>query len=169
LTTFFGPSARFPKPCEANACFATWLLNQPNIEELDIDLMVDMLLYDDTSWAHIKGYSKALREWEEKWLKSKNSKAKKIKEDRQRLEFELLRGALGNCNANDFHGFWYSFCRGHWVPMDDWEHCRECKACVPSAEWHCEQHGKCTTNRTCSGCTGEVSTYPEVATYPAQA
>ncbi|KAI1852597.1 hypothetical protein JX266_002138 [Neoarthrinium moseri] len=166
LTAFFGPSARFPKPCDANACFATWLSNQPNIEELDVDLMVDMLLYDDSSWASIRGHTPALKDWEDRWLKAKNSKSKKLKEDRERLEFELLRGALGNCNPNDFHGYWYSFCKGQWVPMDNWEHCRECKACAPSSEWHCEQHGQCTVNRTCAGCTGTAtSSYPEMAAY----
>ncbi|KAK6075169.1 hypothetical protein SCUP234_07872 [Seiridium cupressi] len=165
LTTFFGPPNKFPKPCDANPCFATWLSNQPNIEELDLDLMVDMLLYDDASWATIKKQTKTFKDWEDKWLKAKNSKSKKLKEDRERLEFELLRGALGNCNSNDFQGFWYSFCRGQWVPMDDWEHCRECKTCAPSNEWHCEQHNRCTTNGTCPGCVGNTS-YPELASYP---
>ncbi|KAK8094621.1 hypothetical protein PG997_001306 [Apiospora hydei] len=133
LTAFFGPAARFPKPCDANACFATWLSNQPNVEELDVDLMVDMLLYDDKSWANIKANTKAFKDWEDRWIKAKNSKAKKLKEDREKLEYELLRGALGNCNANDFHGYNYSFCRGQWVPMDAWEHCRECRMCSPAA------------------------------------
>lgn len=169
LTTFFGSADKFPKPCEANPCFATWLSNQPNVEELDVDLMVDMLLYDDKSWANIKSYTKPFKEWEDRWLKAKNAKAKKIREGRQELEFELLRGALGNCNADDFHGYWYSFCRGQWVAVDHWEHCRECRMCVSSNEWHCEQHGKCTSNRICLGCTGEVGSYPETTIYPALA
>ncbi|KAK8087096.1 hypothetical protein PG994_002070 [Apiospora phragmitis] len=169
LTAFFGPAARFPKPCDANACFATWLSNQPNVEELDVDLMVDMLLYDDKSWANIKANTKAFKDWEDRWIKAKNSKAKKLKEDREKLEYELLRGALGNCNANDFHGYNYSFCRGQWVPMDAWEHCRECRLCSPSSEWHCEQHGRCTSNRACPGCMGDVLPYSGVADYPVQA
>ena len=64
--------------------------------------MVDMLLYDDASWASLKKQTKAFKDWEDKWLKAKNAKSKKLKEDRERLEFELLRGALGNCNSDDY-------------------------------------------------------------------
>ncbi|ETS79339.1 hypothetical protein PFICI_09192 [Pestalotiopsis fici W106-1] len=169
LSTFFGPPTKFPKPCDANPCFATWLSNQPNIEELDLDLMVDMLLYDDASWASLKKQTKAFKDWEDKWLKAKNAKSKKLKEDRERLEFELLRGALGNCNSDDFHGFWYSFCRGQWVPMDDWEHCRECKNCAPSSDWHCEQHNRCTSNGTCAECAAASTPYSELSPYPVTA
>ncbi|RYP68945.1 hypothetical protein DL771_006367 [Monosporascus sp. 5C6A] len=111
LTIFFGPPETFTKPCGANPCFATWLSNQPNIEELDIDLMVDMMLYDDTSWASIRSYTPAFAKWEASWSRARNGKGKKSREERERLEFELLRGGLGNCNQNDFNGFWYSFCK----------------------------------------------------------
>ncbi|KAI1494247.1 hypothetical protein F5X96DRAFT_617958 [Biscogniauxia mediterranea] len=154
LTMFFGPPNAFPKPCGANACFATWLSNQPNIEELDMDLMVDMLLYDDTSWADISEYTEAFRKWEETWKRARNGKGKKNREERERLEFELLRGGLGNCNPDDFNGFRYSFCQSKWVPMNLLDHCQECRACKSSMEWHCDKHDRCTSNRVCSGCAG---------------
>ncbi|CAJ2512072.1 Uu.00g076970.m01.CDS01 [Anthostomella pinea] len=168
LTTFFGTSTAFPKPCGANACFATWLSNQPNIEELDMDLMVDMLLDDDASWVTISKYTAPFKEWEQKWKKTQSGKGNKKKqeekqEERERLEFELLRGGLGNCNSNDFNGFWYSFCQSKWVPMDLWEHCQECRVCKPSAEWHCDKHDRCTNDRVCSGCA--AAPFPEMM-YP---
>ncbi|KAH9885931.1 hypothetical protein F4778DRAFT_759702 [Xylariomycetidae sp. FL2044] len=152
LTPFFGTKGAFPKPCGPNACFATWLSNQPNIEELDMDLMVDMLLYDDTSWATIREYTSPFKKWEDSWKKARGGKGKKNREERERLEFELLRGGLGNCNQNDFNGYWYSFCESKWVPMDHWEHCPECRICRESSEWHCDKHDKCTTNRVCAEC-----------------
>ncbi|RYO93278.1 hypothetical protein DL766_001398 [Monosporascus sp. MC13-8B] len=164
LTMFFGPPETFTKPCGANPCFATWLSNQPNIEELDIDLMVDMMLYDDTSWASIRSYTPAFAKWEASWSRARNGKGKKSREERERLEFELLRGGLGNCNQNDFNGFWYSFCKSGWVLTDDWEHCQECRQCKPSMEWHCEKHEQCTTNRMCPGCHGNP-TYPDMMAY----
>ncbi|KAI1389226.1 uncharacterized protein F4822DRAFT_405395 [Hypoxylon trugodes] len=153
LTQFFGPSTIFSKPCGANACFATWLCNQPNVEELDMDLIIDILLYDDTSWANIREYTEPLRKWEEDWKRTRGGKRKKSREERERLEFELLRGALGNCNQNDFYGHWYSFCRGSWVPTDLWDHCQECRLCKPSTEWHCDKHNRCTTDRICPDCS----------------
>ncbi|TRX88362.1 hypothetical protein FHL15_010738 [Xylaria flabelliformis] len=91
LSAFFGPTDIFAKPCRANPCFATWLRQQPNVEELDVDLMVDMLLSDDESWAQIREYTEAFRQWEEQWKKARNGKGKKNKEERERLEYELLR------------------------------------------------------------------------------
>ncbi|KAH7040250.1 uncharacterized protein B0I36DRAFT_357581 [Microdochium trichocladiopsis] len=152
LTTFFGPSTMFSKPCGANPCFATWLANQPNIEELDVDLMVDMMLYDDSSWADIRTASPEFAVWQETWTKARNGKSKKQRDEKERLEFELLRGGLGNCNQNDFHGYWYSFCERKWLPTDSWYHCQECRQCKPSDEWHCEKHEQCTTNKICLGC-----------------
>ncbi|KAL7623649.1 hypothetical protein AAE478_005201 [Parahypoxylon ruwenzoriense] len=165
LTLFFGPTSAFPKPCGANNCFATWLCNQPNIEELDMDLMVDMLLYDDTSWATIREYTEPFKKWEETWKKARGGKGKKSREERERLEFELLRGGLGNCNQNDFNGYWYSFCRGGWVATDLWDHCQECRLCKPIAEWHCDKHSRCTTDRVCPECAS--APYPDmIPTYP---
>ncbi|KAI0019460.1 hypothetical protein F4780DRAFT_446546 [Xylariomycetidae sp. FL0641] len=152
LTTFFGPSSTFPKPCGANPCFATWLCNQPNQEELDTDLMVDMVLYDDGSWSELRDQNEAFKKWEDSWKKAKGGKGKKNREQRERLEFELLRGGLGNCNQNDFNGFWYSFCEMKWVPMDLWTHCQECRQCMSSAEWHCDKHNQCTKDRVCASC-----------------
>ncbi|KAI5860440.1 hypothetical protein GGS23DRAFT_237135 [Durotheca rogersii] len=166
LSLFFGPPSVFSKPCGANSCFATWLCNQPNIEELDMDLMVDMLLYDDTSWASIREFADPFKKWEESWKKARGGKSKKQRDERERLEFELLRGGLGNSNQNDFYGYWYSFCRGGWVPIDHWDHCQECRVCKPSIEWHCDKHGRCTTDRICPDCTAVpyadmMATYPE--------
>ncbi|KAI1323485.1 hypothetical protein F5Y16DRAFT_403394 [Xylariaceae sp. FL0255] len=158
LSTFFGPSGAFTKPCGANPCFATWLTNQPNIEELDMDLMVDMLLSDDESWAQTREYTDAFQQWETNWKKVKNSKAKKSKDDRERLEFELLRGALGDCNPDGFNGFRYSFCQSKWVPFDLLDHCSDCGNCRPTGEWHCEQHGRCTEDRECPSCVSSIST-----------
>ncbi len=161
---FFGPSDIFPKPCGANPCFATWLSNQPNIEELDVDLMVDMMLDDDTSWANIRSYTPAFAKWETSWNRARNGKGKKSREERERLEFELLRGGLGNCNQNDFNGFFYSFCRSGWVLTDELEHCQECRQCKSSMEWHCEKHNQCTTNRLCPGCH-DNATYADMMAY----
>ncbi|KAJ1338403.1 hypothetical protein MN608_01262 [Microdochium nivale] len=152
LSTFFGSAATFTKPCGASPCFATWLANQPNIEELDVDLMVDLMLYDDGSWADIRSASPEFAQWEELWNKARNGKNKKQREEKERLEFELLRGGLGNCNQNDFNGYWYSFCERKWLPTDSWYHCQECRQCKPSDEWHCEKHEQCTTNKICLGC-----------------
>ncbi|KAI1340050.1 hypothetical protein F5Y15DRAFT_62635 [Xylariaceae sp. FL0016] len=165
LTTFFGPTSLFPKPCGANACFATWLANQPNIEELDTDLMVDMLLYDDASWANIREYADAFRNWETKWKKASGGKGKKNRDERERLEFELLRGGLGNCNQDDFNGHWYSFCQRKWVPTDLWTHCLECRECKSSSEWHCDKHDRCTKDRVCSACA--AAPYQDIV-YPAE-
>ncbi|KAI1374733.1 hypothetical protein F4677DRAFT_153820 [Hypoxylon crocopeplum] len=152
LTQFFGPPSSFPKPCGANACFATWLCQQPNVEELDMELMIDILLYDDTSWAAFRDYNEPFKKWEESWKKARGGKRKKAREERERLEFELLRGALGNCNQNDFYGYWYSFCQGAWVTTDLWDHCQECRICKPSAEWHCDKHNRCSTDHVCPDC-----------------
>ncbi|KAI1471004.1 uncharacterized protein F4812DRAFT_162379 [Daldinia caldariorum] len=166
LTQFFGPLSTFPKPCGANACFATWLCNQPNVEELDAELIIDILLYDDTSWANIKEYEEPFRKWEDSWKRTRGGKRKKSREERERLEFELLRGALGNCNQNDFYGYWYSFCRGGWVATDLWDHCQECRICKPSAEWHCDKHNRCTSDRVCPDCAS-TAPYPNMmASYP---
>ncbi|KAI0484144.1 hypothetical protein GGR56DRAFT_612559 [Xylariaceae sp. FL0804] len=163
LTAFFGPSSLFPKPCGANPCFASWLLDQPNIEELDVDLMVDMVLDDDASWSSMREYTDAFQRWEGSWKKAKVGKGKKNREDRERLEFELLRGGLGNCNQDDFHGYWYSFCHRKWVPTDHWSHCLECRKCLPSAEWHCEKHDRCTTDRVCPDCaTTAAAPYQDI-------
>ncbi|KAI1128461.1 hypothetical protein F5Y10DRAFT_240420 [Nemania abortiva] len=159
LSAFFGPSEAFPKPCGANTCFATWLRNQPNVEELDVDLMVDMLLSDDESWAQIRGYTDAFREWEEQWKKACGGKGKKNKDERERLEFELLRGALGNAEPEDFNGFRYSFCQSQWVPSDLWDHCPECHMCRSSNEWHCNKHNRCTENRVCPSCASTTLPY----------
>ncbi|KAI8634241.1 hypothetical protein F5Y19DRAFT_205934 [Xylariaceae sp. FL1651] len=159
LSVFFGPSEAFSKPCGANQCFATWLRNQPNIEELDVDLMVDMLLSDDESWAQIREYTEAFRRWEDQWKKARGGKGKKNKDERERLEFELLRGGLGNITPEDFHGFRYSFCQSKWVPTDLWDHCPECRMCRPSGEWHCPKHDRCTENRVCSGCASTTLPY----------
>ncbi|KAI2610420.1 hypothetical protein GGR54DRAFT_375309 [Hypoxylon sp. NC1633] len=153
LAQFFGPSPDFPKPCGPNACFATWLCQQPNVEELDMELMIDILLYDDTSWSSIREYTEPFKKWEESWKKSFGGKRKKkAREDRERLQFELIRGALGNCNPDDFHGYWYSFCQSSWVASDVWEHCQECRICKPSVEWHCDKHNRCTTDHACPDC-----------------
>ncbi|KAI1656285.1 hypothetical protein F4813DRAFT_140879 [Daldinia decipiens] len=166
LTQFFGPPSTFPKPCGANACFATWLCNQPNVEELDVDLIIDILLYDDTSWATIKEYAEPFKKWEDSWKRTRGGKRKKSREERERLEFELLRGALGNCNQNDFYGYWYSFCRGGWVVTDLWDHCQECRVCKPSAEWHCDKHNRCTSERVCPDCAS-IAPYPNMmSSYP---
>ncbi|KAI4862415.1 hypothetical protein F4820DRAFT_23920 [Hypoxylon rubiginosum] len=166
LTQFFGPKSTFPKPCGANACFATWLCNQPSIEELEMDLMIDIMLYDDKSWATIREYTEPFKKWEDSWKKARVGKRKKAKEERERLEFELLRGGLGNCNQNDFYGYWYSFCRGGWVPADSWYHCQECRVCKPSSEWHCDKHNRCTQERVCPDCASApyadmMQSYPD--------
>ncbi|KAI0133306.1 hypothetical protein F4776DRAFT_624989 [Hypoxylon sp. NC0597] len=172
LTQFFGPPSAFPKPCGANPCFATWLCNQPNVEELDIDLIIDILLYDDTSWASTREYTEPFKKWEESWKRARCGKRKKNREERERLEFELVRGALGNCNPNGFHGHWYSFCRGCWVPTNLLDHCQECRLCKPTTEWHCDKHNRCTTDRVCSDCASalpyggmlQVASYPDPGT-----
>ncbi|KAI1815682.1 hypothetical protein GGS20DRAFT_316384 [Poronia punctata] len=158
LTTFFGPLVMFPNSCGPNPCFANWLRNQPNIEELDVDLMIDMLLSDDESWTHLSKDTEAFQRWEEKWKKARNSRAKKAREDKERLEFELLRGALGHVNpghgmAQDFHGFRYCFCKGQWRQTNLVTHCTECHVCRPTGEWHCPKHNRCSQARVCSGCT----------------
>ncbi|KAI1214398.1 uncharacterized protein F4807DRAFT_126753 [Annulohypoxylon truncatum] len=165
LTQFFGSPPAFPKPCGANACFATWLCNQPNVEELDTELIIDILLYDDTSWASIQKNNEPFKKWEESWKRARGGKRKKNREDRERLEFELLRGALGNCNQNDFYGHWYSFCQGGWVPTDAWYHCQECRLCKPSQEWHCDKHNRCTTGGGCPECASAVP-YANMLAYP---
>lgn len=156
LTQFFGSPSAFPKPCGANACFATWLCNQPNVDELDIDLIIDILLYDDTSWASIREYTDSFKKWEESWKRARGGKRKKHREDRERLEIELLRGALGNCNSNAFYGYWYSFCQGGWVDDELVYHCEDCRICKPPQEWHCEKHNRCTTDRVCPECASSV-------------
>ncbi|KAI1135863.1 hypothetical protein F5Y05DRAFT_393608 [Hypoxylon sp. FL0543] len=156
LTQFFGPPSIFPKPCGANSCFATWLCNQPNVEELDMDLIIDILLYDDTSWANTREYTEPFKKWEESWKRARCGRRKKNREERERLEFELLRGALGNCSQNGFYGYWYSFCRGGWVPTDVWDHCQECRICRSAAEWHCDKHNRCTTDRICPDCASTL-------------
>ncbi|KAI1098963.1 hypothetical protein F4804DRAFT_323308 [Jackrogersella minutella] len=167
LTQFFGSPPAFPKPCGANACFATWLCNQPNVDELDMELIIDILLYDDTSWATIREYTEPFKKWEESWKRARGGKRKKNREERERLEFELLRGALGNCNQNEFYGHWYSFCRGGWVLTDHWDHCQECRLCKPTSEWHCDKHNQCTTDRICPDCAsaapyaGMLTSYPD--------
>ncbi|KAI3327804.1 hypothetical protein HD806DRAFT_335402 [Xylariaceae sp. AK1471] len=157
LSTFFGPSGTFPKECGANPCFATWLRNQPNIEELDMDLMVDMLLSDDESWTQIREYTEAFRRWEDQWKRARNGKGKKAKDERERLEFELLRGALGNTSPGDFHGFRYSFCQSGWVPANHWDHCPECRMCRSIDEWHCHKHDRCSENRVCPSCASSTT------------
>ncbi|OTB04102.1 hypothetical protein M426DRAFT_321199 [Hypoxylon sp. CI-4A] len=159
LSQFFGPLSDFPKPCGANACFATWLCNQPNVEELDVELIIDILLYDDTSWANIRAYNNQFKEWEEHWKRARGGKRKKARDEREHLEFQLLRGALGNCNQNDFYGHWYSFCQGGWVATDLWYHCQECRLCKPSVEWHCDKHNRCSTDRVCPDCAS-IGPYP---------
>ncbi|KAI1087474.1 hypothetical protein F5B19DRAFT_475399 [Rostrohypoxylon terebratum] len=156
LTQFFGSPPAFPKPCGANACFATWLCNQPNVDELDVDLIIDILLYDDTSWASIREYTDEFKKWEESWKMVRGGKRKKHREDRERLEFELLRGALGNCNQSDFNGHWYSFCQGGWVRTNSLYHCQECRVCKSSQEWHCDKHNRCTMDRVCQECASSV-------------
>ncbi|KAI0448281.1 hypothetical protein F5B21DRAFT_498076 [Xylaria acuta] len=160
LSAFFGPTGMFPKPCSANPCFATWLRQQPNVEELDVDLMVDMLLSDDESWAQIREYTEAFRQWEEQWKKARGGKGKKSKEERERLEYELLRGGLGSTRSEgNFNGFRYSFCQSHWVSADLWDHCPECQMCRSSADWHCHKHGRCTENRMCPDCASTTLPY----------
>lgn len=160
LSAFFGPSDAYPKPCGANPCFATWLRNQPNVEELDADLMVDMLLSDDESWAQIRGYTDSFRQWEQQWKKACAGKGKKAKDERERLEFELLRGGLGNARPEEgFNGFWYSFCQSSWVVADIWDHCPECHMCRPMTEWHCQKHDRCTENRVCPDCASTTLPY----------
>ncbi|KAI0407917.1 hypothetical protein F4802DRAFT_551796 [Xylaria palmicola] len=160
LSAFFGPSGLFQKPCSANPCFATWLRQQPNVEELDVDLMVDMLLSDDESWAQIRGYTESFRVWEEQWKKARGSKGKKSKDERERLEFELLRRALGTTRPEeDFGGFRYSFCQSQWVMASLWDHCVECQMCRPNGEWHCPKHGRCSENSACPGCTPTTLPY----------
>ncbi|KAI1438910.1 hypothetical protein GGR50DRAFT_636347 [Xylaria sp. CBS 124048] len=159
LSAYFGPSGTFPKPCGANPCFATWLRNQPNVEELDRDLIVDMLLSDDKSWEETCKYTEGFRQWEEQWKRTQASKSKKSKEERDRLEFELLRAALGNSKPEDFHGFRYSFCQMQWVSAELWDHCSECRMCRSSAEWHCHKHDRCTENRTCPSCVSTTLPY----------
>ncbi|KAI0161226.1 hypothetical protein GGR57DRAFT_351330 [Xylariaceae sp. FL1272] len=157
LSTFFGPNGTSSKPCGANPCFATWLTNQLNIEDLDVELMVDILLTDDESWAQIRGYTEAFQRWEDAWKKVRNGKAKKAKDERERLEFELLRGALGNSSPDDFNGYRYSFCQSKWVPSDVWEHCAECATCRSAGEWHCDRHGRCTKDRVCPSCASTTT------------
>ncbi|KAI0913545.1 hypothetical protein F4823DRAFT_558875 [Ustulina deusta] len=159
LSAFFGPSGTFSKPCGANPCFATWLRNQPNVEELDVDLMVDMLLSDDESWAQIREYTGAFQQWEEQWKRARDGKGKKCKDERERLEFELLRGGLGNARPDDFNGFRYSFCQSQWVPAELWDHCPECRMCRSSLEWHCHKHDRCTEDRVCPSCASTTLPY----------
>ncbi|KAI0970745.1 hypothetical protein F4678DRAFT_101487 [Xylaria arbuscula] len=159
LSPFFGPSGTYSKPCGANPCFATWLRNQPNVDELDVDLMVDMLLSDDESWAQIREYTEAFQLWEEQWKRARDGKGKKHKDERERLEFQLLRGALGNAAPDDFNGFRYSFCQSQWVPADLWDHCPECRMCRSSVEWHCPKHDRCTENRVCPNCASTTLPY----------
>ncbi|KAI1364337.1 hypothetical protein F5Y08DRAFT_217396 [Xylaria arbuscula] len=159
LSAFFGPSDTFPQPCGANPCFATWLRNQPNVEELDLDLMVDMLLSDDESWAQIREYTEAFQHWEERWKRARDGKGKKYKDERERLEFELLRGGLGTARPEDFNGFRYSFCQSQWVPTQLWDHCPECRMCRSSDEWHCMKHDRCTENRLCPNCASTTLPY----------
>ncbi|KAI0395715.1 hypothetical protein F5Y17DRAFT_184592 [Xylariaceae sp. FL0594] len=159
LSTFFGPETLFPRPCAAGPCFATWLRNQPNVEELDMDLMVDMLLSDDKSWAQIREYTASFRNWEERWKRTRNGRGKKAKDDHQRLEYELLRGALGDTKPEGFYGFQYSFCQSGWVPSEAWEHCPKCQVCRPSAEWHCLKHDCCSVNSSCPGCASTKLPY----------
>ncbi|KAI0536316.1 hypothetical protein GGR58DRAFT_514714 [Xylaria digitata] len=159
LSAFFGPSDAFSKPCGANPCFATWLRNQPNVEELDVDLMVDMLLSDDESWAQIREYTEAFQQWEEQWKKARGGKGKKFKDERERLEFELLRGGLGNAGPDDFYGYRYSFCQSQWVPAELWDHCPECRMCRSNVEWHCQKHDRCTENRVCPSCASTTLPY----------
>ncbi|KAI2632577.1 hypothetical protein GGS26DRAFT_591017 [Hypomontagnella submonticulosa] len=166
LTQFFGPPTPENPLCGANACFATWLCNQPNVEELDMELIIDILLYDDTSWATIREYTDAFKKWEDAWKRACSGKRKKNRDVRESLEFELLRGALGNCNTDDFHGHWYSFCKGGWVPSDQVYHCQECRVCKPSAEWHCDKHGHCTTDRVCPDCESSAPYSGMIASYP---
>ncbi|KAI1401997.1 hypothetical protein F4819DRAFT_304957 [Hypoxylon fuscum] len=165
LSQFFGPKSMFSKPCGANACFATWLCNQPVLVDLEMDLMIDIMLNDDNSWASIRQYVDGFKKWEDSWKKARGGKRKKAKEC-ERLEFELLRGGLGNSNQNDFHGYFYSFCRGSWVPTDTCVHCQECRVCKPSHEWHCDKHNRCTQNRICPDCAS--APYPEgmIPSYP---
>ncbi|KAI0431342.1 hypothetical protein F5Y09DRAFT_305031 [Xylaria sp. FL1042] len=159
LSAFFGPGDTYSRPCGANPCFATWLRNQPNVEELDVDLMVDMLLSDDESWAQIRGYTEAFQQWEEQWKRARDGKSKKSKDERERLEFQLLRGGLGNATPDDFNGFRYSFCQSQWVQADLWDHCPECRMCRSSAEWHCSKHDRCTENRVCPNCASTTLPY----------
>ncbi|KAH8155914.1 hypothetical protein CIB48_g12333, partial [Xylaria polymorpha] len=160
LSAFFGPIGMFPKPCGASPCFATWLRRQPNVDELDVDLMVDMLLSDDESWAKIREYTEAFQQWEDRWKKARVNKGKKNKEERERLEYELLRGGLGSTKPEgDFNGFRYSFCQSHWVPAGLWDHCPECEVCRSSVEWHCHKHGRCTENRICPDCASTTLPY----------
>ncbi|GAP83622.1 hypothetical protein SAMD00023353_0500040 [Rosellinia necatrix] len=159
LSAFFGPSDALTRQCGASPCFATWLRNQPNVEELDADLMVDMLLSDDESWSQIREYTDAFRQWEEQWKRARANKGKKSKDERERLEFELLRGALGNARPEDFNGFRYSFCQSQWVAAEHWDHCPECRMCRSSVEWHCHKHDRCTENRVCPACTSTTLPY----------
>lgn len=122
------------------------------------------MLYDDKSWANICLYTPAFADWEARWTRARASKGKKSREERERLEFELLRGGLGNCNQDDFNGYWYSFCKSAWVLSDEVEHCQECRQCKPSIEWHCEKHDQCTENHICPGCHGNMQ-YPDMMAY----
>lgn len=131
-----------------------------------MDLMIDIMLNDDKSWATIREDTEPFKKWEDSWKKARGGKRKKAKEERERLEFELLRGGLGNCNQNDFYGYWYSFCKGCWVPTDSWYHCQECRACEPSSEWHCDKHNRCTQDHVCPDCASApyadmMQSYPD--------
>ncbi|KAJ2977268.1 hypothetical protein NUW58_g7863 [Xylaria curta] len=149
---------------------------EPNVEELDAELMVDMLLSDDESWAQIRGYTEGFKEWEDQWKKAGNGKSKKSKDERERLEFELLRAGLGNGRPEEgFNGYRYSFCQGQWVPTHLWDHCVECQICRSSDDWHCHKHERCTEGRVCSGCASTTLPYhpqqqqqPRESMYPAQ-
>lgn len=152
LSTFFGPSGKFDTECRAGPCFATWLTNQPNISELDLDLMVDMLLTDDKSWAEKCAESEALRLWQDDWNKACQSRGKGGKDVREKLEYGLLRGALGNTGPQYFYGFQYCFCQMTWVVANRWYHCPECRICRSGAEWHCHHHKQCSKAGVCSGC-----------------
>lgn len=121
--------------------------------------MVDMLLSDDESWAQIREYTEAFQRWEERWKRARDGKGKKCKDEKERLEFELLRGGLGTARPDDFNGFKYSFCQSQWVPTELWDHCPECRMCRSSAEWHCMKHDRCTENRLCPNCASTTLPY----------
>ncbi|KAJ6636024.1 hypothetical protein Bhyg_14611 [Pseudolycoriella hygida] len=149
LDYFFGDGEK----CNANPCFAKWLIENGNSEtalkSVNREDLRKRILECDS-------YEDLL---EDKDFKKWKKEGKNIPLDQELAHSQKLFRMILSDELDS--QLFYSFCQGDVFNIDNGWHCVTCQSCQEWREWHCGYCDKCAYGTTCERCGGrsEVSSF----------
>ncbi|XP_037044242.1 uncharacterized protein LOC119080130 [Bradysia coprophila] len=147
LVYFFGDKEK----CDANPCFAKWLIKNSNggsaLKSVDRDNLQERILKCDSNEELLDDDD--FKKWQKAW--------KKLPADQKLAQSQKLFRMLLSSNSDDAFAslYFFSFCRNDVFNNDNAWHCVTCQTCQEWREWHCGRCDKCVSGLTCKGCGGK--------------